>query len=477
MRTMLNSIFGFSACKFRACLIGVCFSMASHPVIVNAAERTDIDRLERQIIEEQERLDALEDQLKRLNSNTRGDTKEKSERAMDTGKEAESAVDQDSRQLIAAEGRSDPYLDKDFSKSIPLLGSPWRFSFGGYAKTDLIHDFSGTGNKRQFVLGQIPVDDVPPGGSYSHIQVSETRFHFEMRNSESPHENSLFLEFDFFDESNPSSVRLRHAYVRYGKLLVGQTWTLLTELRQLPLILDFAAGDSLLGGRTEQVRWTESSRDKTFGWAVALENFDDSGIYNPTNLTGVARSDFPRLASGFTKLWEWLVWSTGVAITQLRFDGAGGVGDSSELAVTATTAGRAYLDESKGNWFGFGFGYQSGSITDVITYANAGVPNAAIDANGELDLAKGWNTQLGLHLTWTPSLSSNFSYAYAKLTDVPDMFEPDWIRIGSAIHANLIYKYDNQLSMGMEVMHGVRENVSGRDGDAQRIQFSTFYYF
>ena len=57
------------------------------------------------------------------------------------------------------------------------------------------------------------------------------------------------------------------------------------------------------------------------------------------------------------------------------------------------------------------------------------------------------------------------------------MFEPDWIRIGSAIHANLIYKYDNQLSMGMEVMHGVRENVSGRDGDAQRIQFSTFYYF
>ena len=474
---MVNNLFRFSTCKSSVLLIGVCLGMASHSIVVSAEEQPDMDKLERQIIEESERLDALEEQLKRLKSNASGDAKEKTESPLGTREEAEPAVDQNGRQLIAAEGRSDPYLDKDFSKSIPLLGSPWRFSFGGYAKLDLIHDFSGTGSERQFLLSQIPVDGSPPEGSYSHMQVSETRFHFETRNTESRHENSLFLEFDFFDENNPSSVRLRHAYVRYGKLLAGQTWTLLSELRQLPLILDFAAGDSLLGGRTQQLRWTNHSRDKTFGWAVALENFDDSAIYNPTNLPGVARSDFPRLASGFTKLWERLEWSTGAAVTQLRFDGAGGVGDSTEMAFTATTAGRAYLDSSKGNWFGFGFGYQSGAITDVITFANAGVPNAAIDANGGLDLAKGWNTQLGLHLTWNQMLSSNFNYAYAKITDVPDAFEPDWIRIGWSIHANLIYKYDNQLSLGAEVMHGERENVSGRDGDAQRIQFSTFYYF
>ena len=473
----MNNIFRFSAYKSSVLLTSVCLGMASHSIVVNAEEQTDMDMLERQIIEERERLDALEGQLNRLKSNAKGDTKEKTESPVETMGKTEPTVDQTSRQLMAAEGRSDPYLDKDFSKSTPLLGSPWRFSFGGYAKLDLIHDFSGTGNKRQFLLSQIPVNDSPPEGSYSHMQVSETRFNFETRNSESPHENSLFLEFDFFDESNPSSVRLRHAYVRYGKLLAGQTWTLLSELRQLPLILDFAAGDSILGGRTQQLRWTNHSSDKTFGWAVALENFDDSGIYNPTNLSGEARSDFPRLASGFTKLWEWLEWSTGAAVTQVRFDGSDGVGDSTELAFTVTTAGRAYLDSSKGNWFGFGFGYQSGSITDVITFANAGTPNAAIDANGDLELAKGWNTQLGLHWIWTPTLSSNFSYAYAKITDVPDAFEPDWIRIGSSIHANLIYKYDDQLSVGAEVMHGVRENVSGSDGDAQRIQFSTFYYF
>ncbi|GAB3104307.1 DcaP family trimeric outer membrane transporter [Pseudomaricurvus hydrocarbonicus] len=434
--------------------------------------------LQKQIDEERKRLDALEKKLQELRSSDTPPPPVQSEISEEVAKVIVNREETSSiRQLMAAEGRYDPYLDEKFKKSIPLVGSPWRFSFGGYAKLDIIHDFSGTGNKRQLVLGQIPVDDNPSEGSYSHVQVSETRFHMETRNSDSPHENSVFIEFDFFDENSPNSVRLRHAYVRYGKLLVGQTWTLLSELRQLPLILDFASGDSILGGRTEQIRWTNHSEDKTFGWALALENFNDASIYNPDDLSGKDRSDFPRLSSGFTKLWDRVEWSTGASITQLRFDGSEGVGDSEELAYTATTAGRVYLDKNKNNWFGFGFGYQSGSINDVITFANAGIPNAAIDSEGDLDLAKAWNTQLGLHWAWNQSLSSNFSYAYAKITDVPEAFDPDWIKVGAAVHANLIYKYDEQLSLGIEVMHGERENVNGRDGDAQRIQFSTFYYY
>ncbi|RLT90170.1 MULTISPECIES: DcaP family trimeric outer membrane transporter [unclassified Ketobacter] len=456
----MNKLSRLSNCQTSVLLVSIFFIMTAE-----AADSAYLDEFERRINEERHRLDAMEEQLDRLRS------------AGEVEKEAPSVEPINSRQLMAAEGRSDPYLDENFSKSIPLVGSPWRFSFGGYAKTDLIHDFSGSGNRRQFVLGQIPVDDDPSEGSFSHMQVSETRFHFETRNMESPHENSFFLELDFFDENNPSSPRLRHAYVRYGKLLAGQTWTLLSELRQLPLMLDFAAGDSILGGRTEQLRWTEHSQDKTFGWAFALENFNDSAIYNPTNLNGSARSDFPRLTAGFTKLWDQVEWSNGAAITQLRFDGAEAVSDSTEITFTATTAGRVYLDKSAGHWFGFGFGYQSGSITDVITFANAGIPNAAINAEGNLDVAKGWNTQLGLHWNWTSKYSSNFSYAYAKMTDVPEAFEQDWIKIGSAFHANLLYKYDNQLTVGVEVMTGERENISGRDGDAQRIQFSTFYYF
>ena len=382
------------------------------------------------------------------------------------------------RQLLAAEGRSSPYLDENFTKSVPLFGSPWRFSFGGYAKVDFLHDFSGTGNDQEFVLSTIPVDDNPPEGSYSNLQISETRFHFETRNADPAYDNNrVYLEFDFFDEQNETSTRLRHAYVQYGQLLAGRTWTLLTELRQLPLILDFAGGDSILGGRTEQIRWTMPNDDKTFGWAVALENFNDSNIINPLNFEGRARSDLPRITAGFTRIWDRVVWSSGAALTQLRFDGSGETKDATEAAYTVTTAGRVYLDQNKRNYLGYGLGYQAGSVTDVITFANGRVPHAVLDADGKLDIAKSWNSHIALHWNWNEVLSSNFSYAYARLTDVPSLYDSDLIRTGGAYHANLIYKHSDLITAGVEFMHGDRENVSGRDGDAQRLQFSLFYYY
>jgi hypothetical protein len=63
----------------------------------------------------------------------------------------------------------------------------------------------------------------------------------------------------------------------------------------------------------------------------------------------------------------------------------------------------------------------------------------------------------------------------------PRLFPPrvstDLIRTGGAYHANLIYKHSDLITAGVEFMHGDRENVSGRDGDAQRLQFSLFYYY
>lgn len=432
--------------------------------------------------QQQERLDDMERRLDAADSTASNRLAEpKAEPVRDEADEQVAATVVQNQQLLAGEGRSDPYTDERFTKSTPLFGSPWRFSFGGYAKLDVLHDFSGTGNEQEFVLSTIPVDGSPQPGSYTQTQISETRFHFESRNLDPAYaSNRLYLEFDFFDEQNQTSTRLRHAYAQYGKLLVGRTWTLLTELRQLPLLLDFAAGDSILGGRTEQIRWTTTAASQTFGWSVALEQFNDGAILNPEGAVGEARSDYPRLTAGFTKLWDRLVWSAGGAVTQLRFDGGDGTKDATDLAFTVTTAGRFYLDSGKQNWLGYGLGYQSGSVTDVITFANGRVPNAAIDRYGNLDLAKSWNTQIGLHWNWNADFSSNFSYAYARLTEVPRLFEqydPDLIRTGSSYHVNLIYTYNPLLSGGLEFMYGNRENVSGRDGDAQRLQFSLFYYY
>ena len=57
-----------------------------------------------------------------------------------------------------------PLSDVGFVKSVPLFGSDWRFSFGGYAKLDILTDFAGTGNEFSFVTPTIPVNCSPPPG-------------------------------------------------------------------------------------------------------------------------------------------------------------------------------------------------------------------------------------------------------------------------------------------------------------------------
>ena len=437
---------------------------------VDVLASDDIKNIEKKIDEQRAILDELENQLDRV----AGERENKIDKpALPNASSAALILD---KHPNAAIGRGEDFIDPDFSKSVPLFDSDWRFAMGGYAKVDLIHDFSG-GDEYEFILASIPVDSDPQPGSFSRLQMNETRINFEMRNRAAgiPY-NRVFFEFDFFDKSSPLSPRLRHAYFEYGSLLVGRTWTTLTELRQLPLLLDFAAGDSLFGGRTTQIRWTDSSAGP-FDWAVALEDYPDDSIYNPLNLEGTARADFPRLVLRGSYKWNHGVVMIGGAMNQLRFDGDGTQDDTSELGWACVTGGRIYIDPSDRHFFGFGASYGEGTAQDIIAFANGGVPNATLNADGSLELADAWNLQLSLHWEWTDKWSSNFNYAIGRLSNVPALYEPDYMREGSAVHGNIIYKVNDVITTGVEYMVGKRENVSGSDGTAERLMMSIFYYF
>ena len=394
--------------------------------------------------------------------------------------EAETEEVLDEQMPMAAYGRNVQLIDPEFEKSVPLFGSGLRFSIGGYAKTDLIFDFDGNGDPYQFVLGEIPVNGSPPGGSYNQINIRESRTNFEIRNVDSRYKiDKFYLEFDFWDGKDQTNFRLRHAYMQVGQLLAGRTWSIITELRALPLILDFAAGDALLGGRTEQIKW---DGDKIFGavdWAVGLESYDDAAILTPDTLEGdgLARANAPRLSGGLSYPWDHGVVSVGGALNQVRFDGTDGVGNESELGWTTVVGSRIYLDPGNRHFLGFNAGYTNGTVRDIIAFANAGTPNAALTEDGQLELAKGWNANMGLHLDLPDKFSSNFHYAYTKLSDIPELFPTDEMAEAWAAHANLVYDWNSQLRLGLEYMWGEQEIVSGDNGDDARIQFSTFYYY
>ncbi len=69
------NLFRISTRKSRRILQILCLGMASYSINTPALEQADIEKLERQIAEERERLDAPEEQLNQLKS--KGDTEEK----------------------------------------------------------------------------------------------------------------------------------------------------------------------------------------------------------------------------------------------------------------------------------------------------------------------------------------------------------------------------------------------------------------
>jgi hypothetical protein len=380
--------------------------------------------------------------------------------------------------LREADNRHEALSDADFPKSVPLFGSDWRFSFGGYVKLDIITDFNGTGDPFQLTTATIPVPGAStsaPSGGYTRVHARESRFNFELRNDRlgDPFTKGFF-EFDFFDESS-FSPRLRHAYFQYGNLTVGQTWTTLSELRSLPFLIDFSYGDALYGGRAALVRWQHRVNDR-FDWAVGLEDFNDGAIENPNVLNGTARSWTPLLAARATYDIGAALFTLGGSVAQLRWDGNNGVGDAQALQWALVFGTRIYLDRDRKSYFGLDATYGDGTAGNIISLAEGRVPGGVLGPDGHLHTLNAWNLAPSFHIQLTDKLSTNLSYAWAGV-ESSSLRAPDLMKEGSQWHANLIYDITEQFRVGGEYMYGIRENVNGAKGGANRMQFMLMYSF
>jgi len=129
-----------------------------------------------------------------------------------------------------------------FPKSIPIPGTSVSVGFGGYVKVDFIEDFDGIGNRYEFKTNSIPIDGTAAAdqGGETTIHARESRFNIDFRTSAKP-KFRAFIEVDFFGDGN--TLRLRHAYGEFGRVLAGQTWSTFMDLSARPLTVDFEGPD------------------------------------------------------------------------------------------------------------------------------------------------------------------------------------------------------------------------------------------
>jgi hypothetical protein len=189
-------------------------------------------------------------------------------------------------------------------------------------------------------------------------------------------------------------------------------------------------------------------------------------IENPDAIPGEGRTESPDFITRLRYEQDWGEFQGAMVLRKLGFQ------PTNEPVITENAWGFNFtgsfllLKETKGYYqitFGEGIGSYRGSPDVVATGPNS----AAI-----LPMF-GW--MVGVHHDWNDSLTSNVTFSKLTLKDIPGQ-APTNLRSTTYLAVNLIANPYERVFCGIEYLFGIREDVDGDSGDANRLQMACGFY-
>ncbi|MEW6983790.1 DcaP family trimeric outer membrane transporter [Colwelliaceae bacterium 6471] len=310
-----------------------------------------------------------------------------------------------------------------------------KISFGGYIKLDARYvDGNINSITKDYWAGAGNVGDI----SQFSFRATESRFNTKYVNGDI----TGFIELDFHGGggneivSNSANPRLRHAFIKYQNILVGQTWSTFVNTSALAEAVDFA-GPLVASAfiRQGQVRYTQGN------FQVALEN-PESDKGDPS------QDSIPDVIAKYTFKGDWGNISVAGLARQLNT-----VGGNSESALGYGIAGQIKTVGKDDFRFQL-HGGETGRYVGVV---------AARDLVGE-QVEESTSVLVAYRHFWTDDIRSTVFYGNTT-TDVADADRTHW-------GVNIFKNYTPKLSFGFEVGNF---DSADQNADSNYAQFSAKY--
>ncbi len=353
------------------------------------------------------------------------------------------------------------------------------FKFGGYIKMDLINTWYTNGDigerspLRDFHLpSQIPVGERSVNHDLDY-HVKESRINFDVKTRILGKEIHGFVEMDFLlsgsgDEkvSNSFNPRLRHVYVEWDRLVIGQTWSTFMVV-VVPDEIDFAgAMEGLVFVRQPQIRYKHDN------WWFSLENPE-------TTITSFRGEDVKVTDTDFFP----------DVVVRRNFSGTWG-----QFSVAGMVRTLHQSDSIKHTAVGFGLtagarlksGDRGDDIRAMLTagqglgrYLAANFISSSVqEADGKLNTIPSVNGYLAYNHFWVPTkLSSSFSASFFRALHDDTLAGDGTNQTAYSLSGNIKWDIVPVLRVGLEYMVGYRETLDGRDGYFHRVQLAAKYVF
>jgi hypothetical protein len=277
------------------------------------------------------------------------------------------------------------------------------------------------------------------------------------------------LETDF---AGPNGYRIRHAYGQYKSLLVGQTWSLFTQLNVSPATVDFGGATGSVTLRTPQIRY--SSPKPIFGmrFAASLE-YVVPDFTIPDSIAIKTFQLVPDIVVRLDRNFDWGYWQISgiLPILSARAPNSNliiktGWGFASSVSINSWLNGRWFLQAEAGQ-----------AITRFINDISDNGLDVLIDVSGKNAFVPiAFGGFIGYEHTWKNGITSNLIYGMARVQQ-SSFAQPSAYLWGQTIRTNAFWDVVEGSKLGMEVIWGQRFNKDLAADQALRLNVLFYYDF
>ena len=326
-------------------------------------------------------------------------------------------------------------------------------------------------NKNTFNTYYIPTGSDNYNILNFHNSLNQTRLGFEITRL-TKNDRTVFIRIETDFSGLDGRYRIRHAYGQFGGFLMGKTWSLFSNVSDLPVTVDKNGPTGSISPLHPQIRYGRGY--KNLSWAVALEySLPDLRLPDTLGYGFKTVQMIPDLTArigtngnyGSIQL-SLLVKSVTIKDTDSTVHNSFGTG--------ASFSGKFDITQKQKLYFQFAFGR---SIAHYIsTFSGTGQDAVFNPQTNKFENLYTLGGFLSYGIDWSEKISTNLSVGMAKIYN--KSFQPDnAYRNSLSASFDAFWRVITGARIGLSYTYGQRWNKDGTSGRAGRVWALVYYDF
>jgi hypothetical protein len=323
--------------------------------------------------------------------------------------------------------------------------------------------------KKSFNSYEIPTGDENERVPNYFNSLEQTRMGFEVTRNTKIGKTFIRIETDFAGTN--SLLRLRHAYGKVRNFLIGQTWSLFSNVSSLPTTVSSSGPNGVISIRTPQIRYTDVINNKTKLFLALEYSLPDFVIPDSVSVSSVQTvPDFTFSIDKHGKKGK--IQYAGVISTIALKDSQNKLNHF--FGFGGAISGTWYINKSQNIYFQAAYG---NAIAHYISILNGKGQDIAFNSEqSKFDPLSSYGGFVSYGKYWKNNMAASISCGVAGVIN-KDYQPGNSYRNSFAIYIDYFLEIISGARTGIEYAAGMRYDKDSTKGYSSRIAILFYYDF